>query len=173
MKALVVFYSRTGNTKLVAETIAQELNADIKEVEEAKKWRWGLFAYVIGGFQAIRGKCSQIKPIDINLGNYDLIFVGSPVWASRTVPAINAFISQADFEDKEIVAFFTMGGSRDKAAIKDMAGKVGAKSGRVVGSFAIRCGGSMRQEWVSHTKKEIASFHDYKPGRKQAEESPF
>jgi len=169
VKAIAVFYSRTGHTKLVAETIAQELKADLREVEEVKKRRNGLITYVIGGFQAMRGKCSRIKPIDVNLDDYGLIFVGSPVWASRTVPAINAFISQADFEGKEVVAFFTMGASGDKAAIKDMAGKIEAKSGRVVGSFAIRCGGFTRQEWVAHTKKAIASFHDYKPGRKQAE----
>jgi len=55
MKALVVYYSRTGNTKFVAEKIAQELGADIEEVID-KKNRFGLINYLRAGGDALRRK---------------------------------------------------------------------------------------------------------------------
>ena len=52
MKVLVVYYSRTGNTKFVAEAIAQSLEADIEEIKD-KKNRMGVFGFLRCGYEAI------------------------------------------------------------------------------------------------------------------------
>ena len=154
MKKLVVFYSLSGNTELVAKTIAKELKADLCRVEEIRK-RNRFLVYVTGGFAAIRNKCSEIKPVALNLHDYDLIFLGSPTWASRPVPAINAFISNTDFENKKIITFFTMGGEEYEKATRNMTMKIEKNSGKVIDSFAIRAGRKNSDAIVKEAKKAI------------------
>lgn len=140
MKTVIVYYSWTGKTELVAKAIAKSLNANVRKVEEVKK-RKGFFGFISGGWSARKEQFSEIKPIDFNLGNYNLIFLGTPVWARRPTPAINAFISKADFRDKEVVLFATMSGVGAENTIKIMANRIETKGGKVINSFAIKTGG--------------------------------
>ncbi len=61
MKSLVVYYTRTGNTRFVAQTIAAEIGADVEEVVDLKK-RSGVLGYLSGGSDARRGKETEIAP---------------------------------------------------------------------------------------------------------------
>ena len=61
MKTLVIYYTRTGNTKFAAETIAAELGADLEEVVGLKK-RQGKLAFLPSGRDAMRGKETEIAP---------------------------------------------------------------------------------------------------------------
>ena len=155
MKKLVVFYSLSGNTEVVAKTIAKELKADLCRVEEIRK-RNRFLAYLTGSFAAMRDKCSEIKPVALNVRDYDLIFLGSPIWASRPVPAINAFINDTNFKNKKVIAFFTMGGSRYVKAINNITVKVEKRSGIITDSFAIRAKKNS-DAIVKETKKMIKS----------------
>jgi flavodoxin len=155
MKKLVVFYSLTGKTEIVAKTIAKELKADHCRVEEIKK-RNRFLAYITGGYAAIRDRCSQIKPIELSVHDYDLILLGSPIWASRPVPAINAFINNTDFKNKEVIAFFTMGGTEYEKATSNITVKIEKSSGKVIGSFGVRARRNS-DAIVKETKKMIKS----------------
>ena len=53
MRKLVAYYSRTGNTKFVAEKIAEQLDADLCEVADKKNWK-GKLTFLTGGFAAMR-----------------------------------------------------------------------------------------------------------------------
>ena len=110
MKSLVVFYSVTDK-KLVSRTIAKALNATVLEIEEAKPRKVKSLTYLSAGFAAIRDKRTAINPVNVDLRQYDTIFIGSPIWASRPTPAINLFIYANNFEGKSIVSFFTMSGN--------------------------------------------------------------
>ena len=85
MKSLVVYYTRTGNARFAAETIAAEIGADVEEVIDMKN-RSGKLAYLTGGAAARRGKETEIAPTKKSPADYDLIIVGTPVWASRPAP---------------------------------------------------------------------------------------
>ncbi len=148
-KTLIVYYSLTGKTESVAKAIAKTLNADIKKIEEVKR-RKGLFGFINGGYCARKGKCSEIKPMDFNLDNYDIIFLGTPVWASRSAPAVNTFISKANFNDKKVIIFVTMGSTGDKGAIKVLTNAVESKEGKIINSFAIRTGRIKSKEIIKH-----------------------
>lgn len=81
MKVLVVYYSQTGNTKLVAEAIAESLNADIEEISDEKD-RAGVFGFLRSGYEAIFKKLTETQqPIKHKPEEYDLTIIGSPVWA--------------------------------------------------------------------------------------------
>jgi len=114
LKSLVVYYSRTGNARFVAETIAAEIGADIEEVIDLKK-RSGAFGFLSGGFAARRGKETEIAPTKKSPAGYDLVIVGTPVWAGRPTPAIRTYLKKNDLSGKKVAVFFAQGGKKPQA----------------------------------------------------------
>jgi flavorubredoxin len=99
--------------------------------------RWP-FVYISGGFAAFTNRGRKINPIDVDLKQYERIFIGSPIWNSRPTPAVNSFIYQANFEGRDIVPFFTMGGDNAEKALANITAKIEKSRGKVAGSFAIK-----------------------------------
>jgi flavodoxin len=120
MKALVVYYSRTGNAKFVAETIAANIGADTEEIVDLKK-RGGPIGFITGGKDATQGKETEIAPTKRNPKDYDLIVLGTPVWASSLTPAIRTYINHNDLAGKKVALFFTAGKENQKAIDKTKA----------------------------------------------------
>jgi len=106
LKTLVVYYSRIGNARFVAQTIAAEVGADIEEVMNQKK-RSGPTGFFTGDSDAIRGKETKISPTTKGPTEYDLIIVGTPVWASRPTPAITTSLKNNDLSTKKVSLFLT------------------------------------------------------------------
>jgi len=137
MKSVVVYYSLTGKTRLAARAIAEALNAPLVEITEKKPRRVGPFTYLIGGFGAMTNRGSRISPIDVDIRQYERIFIGSPIWASRPTPPVNSFIYQTNFEGRPVIPFFTMGGTTSEKALANVTAKIEKSRGKVPGSFAI------------------------------------
>ena len=117
MKSLVVYYSRTGNAKFVAETIAAELGSDLEEIVDLKK-RDGKLGYLSGGSDAARGKETKIAETKRSPAEYDLIIVGTPVWAGKLTPAIRTYLGKNDLSGKKVAVFFTQGGTKPQSTEK-------------------------------------------------------
>jgi len=116
MKKLVVFYSNEGNTRLLAEDIAISIGADVMEIKPEKDVSSkGFFRYVIGGWQAIRGFKPPLKPLHKDPKEYEVIFVGTPIWAGRQTPAIKTFLEEHLPEGKKIAFFCTCDGNSGSA----------------------------------------------------------
>ena len=111
MKSLVVYYSRTGNARYVAQTIASQIGADIEEVIDLKK-RGGVLGFLSGGRDARQGKETEISSSTKSLTDYDLIVVGTPIWAGKPTPAIITYLKKNDLSGKKIAVFFTQGGKK-------------------------------------------------------------
>ena len=93
MKRLVVYYSLSGNTREAAQKIADKLDADLLELETVKAMPKSFAAQIfVGGGQVVMNHIPKLKPIDKDINNYDEIILGSPIWNSKGVPAINAFL---------------------------------------------------------------------------------
>lgn len=105
-KILVVYYSRTGNTKKVALRIAKKFQADILELID-KKERNGIISIGIAGRDAIVGNLTELEPYKINLNDYNLILIGTPSWFRNITPAIRTFIAENDLSKKNIGLFAT------------------------------------------------------------------
>ena len=81
MKTLVVYYSYSGNTKNIAAHIAKELSADMAVIETVTPYEGDYNAVVDQGQDEIRnGYKPPIKPINVDLSQYDTIILGTPVW---------------------------------------------------------------------------------------------
>ena len=113
MKTAVIFYSFEGNCALVAKAIKDALNADIFEIKtrDGKK-RTGSAKYVWGGFQVITRKKPELEPLSIDINTYDLIVLGTPVWASSPTPAMLSFLSKTEITGKKIALFCCHAGGK-------------------------------------------------------------
>ncbi len=158
MKSLVVYYSLTGKTRLVAQVIAEALNATLVEIKETKPRKLWPFVYLTGGFAAMTNRRSKINPVDVDLKQHETIFIGSPIWGSRPAPAVNSFIYQTDFEGRSIVPFFTMGGDNSEGALANIKAKIERSQGKVAGSFAITVGGVPDQEIEARAKEAVKHY---------------
>ena len=157
MKSLVVYYSMTGKTRLAAQAIAKVLNATLVEIEERRPIPMP-FVYLSGGFRAVTNRGSRICPVDVDLKRYERIFIGSPIWASSPTPAINSFIYQTDFEDRNVIPFFTMGGDNSEKALANITAKIEKSRGKVVGSFAIKSYKVSDEAIIARAKEAIKKY---------------
>jgi len=106
MKTAVVYYSLDGSTREAALIIAQKLDADVYELEEVKQRSGKPLSFMAAAFGALTGKKSRLKENPAqDMNGYERIYVGSPIWASRTVPAVNTFLCALKAADKDIILF--------------------------------------------------------------------
>jgi len=116
LKKLVVFYSKEGNTRLLAEDIAISIGADVMEIKPEKDVSSNpFFKYLMGGWQAIRGFKPPLQPLHRNPEEYEVIFVGTPIWAGRQTPAIKTFLEEHLPKGKKVAFFCTCGGNSGSA----------------------------------------------------------
>ena len=111
MKKLVVFYSYTGHTKMIAENIQRKLNCDILEIKPVKPYSTD-YQTVVDEEQnnSSVGKTPDIQKIDKNLNDYDEIIIGTPVWWYTIAPVIRTFFTRNDLSNKTIKPFATNAG---------------------------------------------------------------
>lgn len=111
MKRLVVYYSLSGNTEEAAEKIAKAIGADLLKVETVKEMPKGFLSQMlVGGGQVMMKYIPELKPMDKDANDYDEIILGSPIWNSKGVPAINAFLKDEKAAAKVKSLFFLSGG---------------------------------------------------------------
>jgi len=110
MKTLVVYYTRTGNTKFVAETVAAELGADTEEVLDMKK-RQGMIGWLSAGRDAMGQKETEIAQTKRTPTDFDLVVIGQPIWAGNPTPAIRTYLKKNDLSRKKVALFFSDVGS--------------------------------------------------------------
>jgi flavodoxin len=115
MKTAVIYYSFEGSCALVAKAIKDALNADIFEIKTIdKKKRTGFAKYLWGGFQAITKKKPELEPLSVDINAYDLIILGTPVWAASPTPAILSFLSKTEIKGKKIALFCCHAGGKGR-----------------------------------------------------------
>jgi len=119
MKTAVIYYSYNGASAHVAEIIKAELNADIFRIEtlDSKK-RKGISLMFWGGGQVVMGKKPPLKPLSVNISAYDLVILGTPVWAGSPAPALLSFLSANSVAGKKIALFCCHGGGMGEALNK-------------------------------------------------------
>jgi len=136
MKKLVVYFSQTGNTKRVAEIIAKEEKADVEEIKEVKKRYTGFGWMITAGAAAARKKKSEIREVEYDPNDYDLIYIGTPVWAGKMVPALRTYLNENKMNEKKIALFSTSGGGKPGGTFESIKELVG--DCKIVGELAVR-----------------------------------
>lgn len=112
MKTLTVYFSYTaGNTKRIAEEIQRTVGGDLVSLEPVKPYSDDYNQVVKQGQQEVEhGYKPELKPLGVDLKEYDRIIVGTPTWWYRMASAVLTFLSDNDFKGKVVVPFMTNAG---------------------------------------------------------------
>ena len=124
-KTLIVYISATGTTKAAAQKLAKEFNADLYEITPDQPytaadldWRDKQSRSTIemkdkSSRPAIKGRCE-------NIADYDVVWIGFPVWWYTAPTIVNTFIEAHDLSGKTLNVFATSGGSDVKGSANDL-----------------------------------------------------
>jgi flavodoxin len=118
-RILVVYFSRTGNTRKVAEAIARSRGAVIDELIDTVDRR-GLFGYLRSGYEATRQRQTVLKPWNEDPSQYDLVFVGGPVWNASVCAPIRTYLCKNTERLPKVAFFATFGGRGAERAFRQM-----------------------------------------------------
>lgn len=129
-KILIAYYSNGGNTKNAAQNLHSIVGGDLKEIKLLEKYPDNIFKMSILVRKQIKeGYLPKIENIDIS--NYDIIFVGSPIWNFSMSLPVKSFLKNNNFDNKILIPFFTYsGGANKKNIINEVKDTIGAKDFR-------------------------------------------
>jgi flavodoxin len=118
-KVLVVYYSRTGATRRLAEALASALQADIEPITDRKN-RSGIFGYLHSVAESLQKRGASIEPMKTDPKSYDLVVIGTPVWAWSVSSPVRSYLAAYRERLPEVAFFCTMGGRGSERAFEEM-----------------------------------------------------
>jgi len=150
-KVLVLYYSQTGTTQTVAEELQRQLGADIERVEAVNPYDGDFQATIErSGEERKNGEVPEIKPVQANLDDYDVIFIGYPIWFGTYAMPIATLVKDKDFDGKTIVPFCTFGSGGLNTSTENLK--------KALPKANIRQGYGVRSARVEAMPKELERF---------------
>lgn len=150
-KALVLYYSQTGTTKTVAEGIASLTGADIEAIDVTEPYS-GTFDETVARCNAEMpaGIVPELIPLKADLSEYDVIYLGYPIWCGTYAQPVAALVKSGVLEGKTIVPFCTFGSGGLLESSADLKAKLPNSD--------IRDGYGIRTARIAAAPKELADF---------------
>ena len=156
MKTAVVFYSMHGNVRYVSEKVAKELGADLIELIPVKAYPdKGAMQFIWGGSAVTFKKKPELEPYSFNTSDYDLVIIGTPVWASNFTPPLRTFFENNDLTGKKIAVIATSAGGDSAKCVEAVKTAAGAESLAAVLSLV-----DPKEKPSDENEKQIAAFID-------------
>lgn len=151
MKTLVVYYSRTGNTRRVARRIANGLEADVEEIEDTED-RDGVIGFLKGGKDSLFRNRTELGELTRMPVDYDLVLIGTPVWAGTACPAILTWLERFSKDLDDVAFFLTTRTTGREKTFTEMAEVSGATPHNtlVITASEIKSG-----EWIPPTEEFV------------------
>lgn len=111
-KTLVIYYSRSGNTKKIADYIGEKTGGDVVRLETVRTYPSNYDEMLDTAKEEQRNsERPELKNKNINITDYDIIFLGYPIWWGEIATPVYTFLDQYDLSGKEIAPFVTSGSS--------------------------------------------------------------
>ncbi len=115
MKTLILYYSLSGKTRALARRKAEQLGAELIEIQETRK-RSMLSAFTSGAYHALRSRPVPIRPLDVDMDAFEKIILLAPIWAGYPAPALlSVFPLLPKGKDVELVLTSSSGNSQRSA----------------------------------------------------------
>jgi len=126
LKYKVVYFTRTGNSRRVAEKIANILFLEALEIRDNMNWK-GVFGFIKGGYYASTNK-NVVIIISENLDDAEELIVVTPLWAGKVAPTINTFLKTKALKKVHLVV--TSGSSylKDRSYYKSVTDIIKSKN---------------------------------------------
>ena len=159
-KKLVLYYSENGTTKAVAEEIQKQVGADIEAIEAVEPYTGDFQATIQrSGKERESGQSPAIKPLAKKIADYDVIFLGYPIWFGTYAMPIVTLVKEQDFAGKTVVPFCTFGSGGLNTSTADLK--------KALPKATIQDGYGVRTARVASAAKELNRFlieEGYKEG---------
>ncbi len=111
MRILTLYFTRSGHTRKDAEIIHRAAGGDMAEIRTVRTYSSSYaWAVVQGGLEKMRQSLPALQPLSARPEDYDVIFLGSPVWWFTITPAMKSFLAAHPLRGKIICPFLTSGG---------------------------------------------------------------
>jgi flavodoxin len=153
-KTLILYYSRTGNTKMCCEALQKELGADLIEIKDLKNrdGGWGFFTGALGSMFNVH---TNIDPLNPDLSPYKNIIIASPIWTGTLSTAIRTLIDKNLFDNKQVVMFTTTNAAEKEKYIEKSKARAANNGAQVVGYYQVVVKKEVAGQKVDKPKQEI------------------
>lgn len=150
-KILVLYYSQTGATKSVADELQKQLGCDIDSIVAVNPYD-GDYGQTIARWMQEKNDSVKvdIKPLNVNLDEYDTIFLGFPIWGGTYALPMASFLADNKLDGKNVVTFATFGSGGIEKATIDVAVALPAAD--------VKEGYGVRNARVDNAPEEIKRF---------------
>lgn len=136
-KVLVVYFSDGGNTQKLAKEISDQVGGDFRRMEPSTPYPVGDALFDYAKAEQTNNERPKIVDLDIDMNQYDTVFIGYPVWWYTYPQIILSFFDEYDVSSKTIVPFVTHGGSGMSGTEEDMNNYLVNKDVTVMGGLAV------------------------------------
>ncbi len=153
-KVLVAYFSATGTTKSVAQKLAKTIDSDIYEIEPEVPYTKADLDWTDKNSRSSvemnnRNSRPEIKKDDFSVSDYDVVFLGFPIWWGSAPTIVNTFLEQHDFSNKKIILFATSGGSGIYGTAKSLKNSVSNSTEIIEGKlFNNNLSAEEIQKWI-------------------------
>ncbi len=154
MRTAIVYYSMHGNVRYVSEKVAKELGADLIELVPVKAYPdKGAMQFIWGGSAVTFKKKPELEPYTFNASDYDLVIIGTPVWASNFTPPLRTFFENNDLTGKKIAVIATSAGGDSAKCVEAV--KAAAKADSLAAVLSLT---DPKDKPSDENEKQIAAF---------------
>lgn len=174
LRACVIFYSYSGITRGIAEGLRNASGCDLIEVKTKKPYS-SFSVYTTGVLHSRRGACDPIEPEVIDVSGYDFLIIGTPVWAWKPSPAINAAVRALKGCEGKMAVIFTTCSNQPGEALPLLSKALSDRGVRVMAGISLDArdtknpdaGGELLRQILG--SDPLRAFTEGTPGNQQDE----
>lgn len=155
---LLVYYSRSGNSRLVAETLQEQLSYPVEPIQSTQN-REGFLGILTCVLDQLMDRDDIIKPLEKDPKDYNPIILVSPIWIGKLSSPARTFIKQAKLEGKDMYLVLTYNGRLTEEKEKNLAEAITAQGVQLKGIYKI----ITKEKTEEEIKKEVRSQLEKKP----------
>lgn len=153
-KTLLLYYSKTGNTKAACEALQKALGADIKEIKDLNS-RDTTFGGIGGMLKTLLSMHTAIEPTKVDLSPYTTVIISAPIWAAKFGLAMRTFVETNRFDGKNVIIFITADVFIEEKYQEKHKALVEESGGKVIGYFQAQATDLVNKEKVPRTREKI------------------
>jgi len=153
-KILILYYSRTGNTRACCEVLQKALGANLMEIKDCKSRSggWGFFTGAIGSMFNVH---TSIEPAHPDLSGYRNIIIASPIWTGTLSTAIRTLIDENRWDGKNVVLLTTTNAAEKEKYIEKSRARVAQRGARVLGYYQVLVKNEVNGKRVDKPRQEL------------------
>lgn len=165
-KLLIAYFSwSNGNTERIAKLLQKEVGGDLVKIETVQPYDASYDEVVKQAQEEVnRGYEPELKKLDINIDDYDVIAIGTPTWWYTMAPAVLTFMRQNNFKGKTVIPFMTNAGWPGHVIndMKKASGSATISNEKEIlfdsdGCDHMETSQSELEEWIKEVKKTLAN----------------